>query len=109
MTTRLSDTDLVRGVTRKEENCFEELLERYSSKVLNLALRITRNQEDSEEILQDVFITVFTKVVNFEHKAAFLLIHAPFRKSIRACTITPKNLCFLSRSTVLKSEFSGLR
>jgi RNA polymerase sigma-70 factor (ECF subfamily) len=71
MTTRLSDTDLVRGVAGKEESCFEELLERYSTKVLNLALRITRNQEDAEEVLQDVFVTVFTKVVSFEHKSAF--------------------------------------
>jgi RNA polymerase sigma-70 factor (ECF subfamily) len=71
MTTRRSDTELVQGVTIREESCFEELLERYSSKVLNLALRITRNQEDAEEILQDVFITVFTKVVSFEHKSQF--------------------------------------
>ncbi len=71
MTTRLSDTDLVKGVATKDESCFEELLERYSTKVLNLALRITRNQEDAEEILQDVFVTVFTKVVSFEHKSAF--------------------------------------
>ena len=71
MTTKRSDAELVQWVTSREENCFEELLERYSSKVLNLALRITRNQEDAEEILQDVFITVFTKVVGFEHKAQF--------------------------------------
>jgi RNA polymerase sigma-70 factor (ECF subfamily) len=71
MTTRLTDTELVKGVTEKNESCFEELLERYSTKVLNLALRITRNQEDAEEILQDVFVTVFTKVGRFEHKSAF--------------------------------------
>jgi RNA polymerase sigma-70 factor (ECF subfamily) len=71
MTTRLTDAELVKGVLRKEESCFEELLERYGSKVLNLAMRITRNQEDSEEILQDVFITVFTKIGSFEHKAQF--------------------------------------
>jgi RNA polymerase sigma-70 factor (ECF subfamily) len=71
MTTRLTDTELVKGVADKNESCFQELLERYSSKVLNLALRITRNQEDAEEILQDVFVTVFTKVGYFEHKSAF--------------------------------------
>ena len=71
MTTQRSDTELVQGVTAREENCFEELLERYGSKVLNLALRISRNQEDAEEIVQDVFITVFTKVVSFEHKSQF--------------------------------------
>lgn len=71
MTTRRTDAELVKGVLKREESCFEELLERYGSKVLNLAMRITRSQEDSEEILQDVFITVFTKLGSFEHKAQF--------------------------------------
>jgi RNA polymerase sigma-70 factor (ECF subfamily) len=71
MTTRKSDAELVKGVLAKDESCFEELIQRYGSKVLNLAMRITRNQEDSEEVLQDVFITVFTKLASFEHKAMF--------------------------------------
>jgi RNA polymerase sigma-70 factor (ECF subfamily) len=71
MTTRRTDSELVKGVIHREESCFEELIERYGSKVLNLAMRITRNQEDAEEILQDVFITVFTKIGSFEHKAQF--------------------------------------
>lgn len=71
MTTRRTDVELVKGVTGRQDDCFEELLERYGSKVLNLALRITRCQEDAEEILQEVFITVLTKVHSFEHKAQF--------------------------------------
>jgi RNA polymerase sigma-70 factor (ECF subfamily) len=46
-------------------------MERYGTKVFNLAMRITRNQEDAEDILQDVFITVFKKVASFQHKAQF--------------------------------------
>jgi len=71
MNARLSDSELVRGITVREESCFEELLNRYSSKVFNLAMRITRNQEDSEEVMQDVFVTVFTKVQKFNHRSAF--------------------------------------
>jgi RNA polymerase sigma-70 factor (ECF subfamily) len=71
MATRKTDAELVKGVIGREESCFEELVERYGSKVLNLAMRITRSQEDAEEILQDVFITVFTKLGGFEHKAQF--------------------------------------
>lgn len=71
MATERTDTELVQGVAKRDEACFEELVRRYGSKVLNLALRITRNQEDAEEILQDVFITVFTKVQSFEHKSQF--------------------------------------
>jgi RNA polymerase sigma-70 factor (ECF subfamily) len=71
MTTRKTDIELVQGVTLGEESCFTELMERYGTKVFNLAMRITRNQEDAEDILQDVFITVFKKVASFQHKAQF--------------------------------------
>lgn len=71
MTTRKTDIQLVEGVTNGEESCFVELVERYGSKVFNLAMRITRNQEDAEDVLQEVFITVFKKVASFQHKAQF--------------------------------------
>ena len=71
MATEKTDTELVKGIINREQACFEELLRRYGSKVHNLALRITRNQEDAEEILQDVFITVFTKIRSFEYKSQF--------------------------------------
>ncbi|MEN9846183.1 MAG: hypothetical protein RIS36_1330 [Pseudomonadota bacterium] len=71
MATERTDTELVKGIALRDESAFEEIVARYGSKVLNLALRITRNQEDAEEILQDVFITVFTKVNSFEHKSQF--------------------------------------
>jgi RNA polymerase sigma-70 factor (ECF subfamily) len=71
MTTRKTDTELVKGVMNGEESCFVELVEKYGSKVFNLAMRITRNQEDAEDVLQEVFITVFKKLESFQHKAQF--------------------------------------
>jgi len=71
MTTQKNDLQLVNEVCTGQEGAFEELLNRYSSKVLNLALRVTRCQEDAEEVLQDVFVTVFKKVASFEQKSAF--------------------------------------
>ena len=53
MATRRTDVELVKGVLVREDDCFEELIERYASKVLNLALRITRCQEDAEEIMRE--------------------------------------------------------
>lgn len=65
------DRELVEGLKRGDQNCFMEILQRYSEKVHNLAMRIARNQEDAEEIIQDVFITVFRKINKFEGKSAF--------------------------------------
>lgn len=68
---RLSDLALIEQVQQGSVAAFEELISRYESTVYNLALRFTRNQEDAEEVLQDVFLTIFTKLKGFEGKSAF--------------------------------------
>jgi len=65
------DNELVEGFKKGDAACFNEILERYTQKVHNLAVRITRNEEDAEEVLQDVFVTVYHKVDKFEGKSAF--------------------------------------
>jgi RNA polymerase sigma-70 factor (ECF subfamily) len=66
-----SDKELVETLKAGDCASFDELLKRYSEKVHNLAMRITRNEEDAEEILQDVFVTVHKKIDKFEGKSAF--------------------------------------
>mgnify|MGYP000396703891 CR=1 FL=1 len=51
MATKKSDFELVTSIKTGDQGAFEELLNRYTSKVLNLALRVTRSQEDAEEVL----------------------------------------------------------
>lgn len=60
-------------VTKLKAGCdvaFEELLQKFETKVWFLALRITRNREDAEEVLQDVFTTVFRKIWTFRGQAS---------------------------------------
>ncbi len=66
-----SDIELVESFLGGDTQSFEEILNRYSAKIYNLALRFTKNPEDAEEVLQDVFSTVFRKVNKFEGKSQF--------------------------------------
>jgi RNA polymerase sigma-70 factor (ECF subfamily) len=66
-----SDLDLVNLFRSGSLPAFEELLSRYESKAFNLAMRFVRNQEDAEEVLQDVFTTLYRKLESFEGKSAF--------------------------------------
>jgi RNA polymerase sigma-70 factor (ECF subfamily) len=66
-----SDLDLIREFQSGDQSSFEELLSRYSNKVFSLASRLTRNPEDAEEVLQDVFVTVHRKIAGFEGKSSF--------------------------------------
>jgi len=66
-----SDLDLIKEFKKGNQASFEELIGRYSTKAFNLATRLTKNQEDAEEVLQDVFVTVFRKIGGFEGKSSF--------------------------------------
>ena len=69
--TALKDEELVQKFLKGSNECFEELVSRYETKAYNLAMRLTRNQEDAEEVLQDVFVTVYRKLSGFEGKSKF--------------------------------------
>ncbi len=72
MKNEMNDEGLVNELKLgRDAEAFTELVNRYSEKVHNLALRITRNSADAEEILQDVFLTVYNKIDYFEGKSAF--------------------------------------
>jgi len=66
-----SDLDLINDFRKGDQLAFEELLSRYNNKVFSLASRLTRNPEDAEEVLQDVFVTVHRKIAGFEGKSSF--------------------------------------
>lgn len=71
MGVKKSDLDLVKEIRDGNQDSFEELLSRYNNKVYSLATRLTRNPEDAEEVLQDVFVTVHRKLASFEGKSSF--------------------------------------
>ncbi len=80
------DKMLVLNLQSGCQNSFEELVNKYETKVHNLAMRLTRNPEDAEEVLQDVFVTVYRKIDGFEGKAKFsswlyrITVNAAFMK-----------------------------
>ena len=60
---------LVERLQAGDATALEGLMERYSSRLYRLAFGITRNARDAEEVLQDVFLTVFRKIGSFEQRA----------------------------------------
>lgn len=70
-TSKKSDLELIVEFQKGDQQSFEELISRYSNKVFSLASRLTRNPEDAEEVLQDVFVTVHRKIGGFEGKSSF--------------------------------------
>ncbi len=83
---KVTDLQLIAKFKKGSIEAFEEIMERYESKIFNLAMRLTRNQEDAEEVIQDVFSTIYKKVAGFEGKSAFsswlyrIVVNASFMK-----------------------------
>ena len=65
-----SDLELVERLRAGDEAALEVLMERYAARVYRLAYGITRNEADTEEVVQDVFLTLFRKIDRFEGRAA---------------------------------------
>jgi RNA polymerase sigma factor (sigma-70 family) len=56
---------LVEALRRRESTAAERLLETYGDRVHRLALRITGNAQDAEEVVQDVFWSVLRHIDTF--------------------------------------------
>lgn len=49
----------------RQEDAFSELYDRYSSRVYGLLLHMLRTEEDAQDLLQDVFVTVWQKAPSY--------------------------------------------
>ena len=80
------DLMLIQKIRKGDKIAFEQLIEKYETKVFHLAMRFTKNEEDAEEVLQDVFMTLHRKLELFQGKSAFsswlyrIVVNAAFMK-----------------------------
>lgn len=61
----------IQKVLDGDRNAFAFLVDRYKSMVFSIALRITRDREEAEEIAQDTFIKAYQSLRSYEGKAKF--------------------------------------
>jgi len=67
----VTDEELVRKSKEDDERAFGELVSRYETKVYNLALRMVRNPEDAEDVLQDTFLRAYRGIKSFQGASTF--------------------------------------
>jgi RNA polymerase sigma-70 factor (ECF subfamily) len=61
---------LVHALQRGERYACNDLVERYSSKIYNVALRLTGHPTEAEEVLQETFINACRGVEGFEGRSS---------------------------------------
>lgn len=71
MATTATDEELVRRAQQDDERAFGALVTRYESKVYSLAMKMLRNPEDAEDVLQDTFLRAYRGIKSFKGNSTF--------------------------------------
>jgi RNA polymerase sigma-70 factor (ECF subfamily) len=65
------ESDAIERLKTGDQETFEAIFNLYSPKLYNVALRILGEAADTEEVIQDVFWTVYRKAKSFQGKSQF--------------------------------------
>lgn len=66
-----AEGDLIERLQTGDQEAFEAIFNLYSPKLYNIALRILGEVADTEEVVQDVFWTVYCKAKSFQGNSQF--------------------------------------
>lgn len=67
----MTEDTLVAGLLERDERTFAYFQSHYRDRIFAVARRIVRDEWDAEEVVQDVFWTVYRKIDLFNGKSAF--------------------------------------
>ncbi|PYQ15806.1 MAG: RNA polymerase subunit sigma-24 [Acidobacteria bacterium] len=68
---RDDDTEAVAQARTGDADAFRRLVERHSAHVFRLAYRMTRNDHDAEDVVQEAFLKAYRSLDRFEERAHF--------------------------------------
>lgn len=68
---KINDDQLIKLALSGDYTAYEMLISKYERKVHSLAIRITKDPILAEDVLQDVFMTVFRKLDSFKGNSQF--------------------------------------
>jgi RNA polymerase sigma-70 factor, ECF subfamily len=75
---------LVKAAKSGDTSAFEELVNRYESKIFRLTMNITRNREDAEDSMQDAFLKAYAHLETFKEDSRFYtwLVRIAFNQAL---------------------------
>lgn len=65
------DNNLIIQVSEGNMEAFEQIYRKTSPFVYSVVLRITNNEEDARDVIQDVFIKIYKKIKSFNFRSSF--------------------------------------
>ena len=68
---RTNDYSIIRAILAGDKEAYGALVTRHSQSVLRVAFRITGNEQDAEEVVQETFFRGYQRLSGFESRADF--------------------------------------
>jgi len=65
---QISDEELISRIQRRDRDAFAEFYDRFSSKLMGVAVVILKNESEAEDILQESFLYFWNKAADFDPK-----------------------------------------
>src|SRR5277367_4391478 len=62
----LSESDIIKGLLRKEQSALEYLYGHYSSALYGVVHRLIKNEDIAQEVLQDAFLKIWDKINSYD-------------------------------------------
>ena len=66
-----TDKELIQAINAGQRERFHELVKRYEGKLYNFGLRMCRDVQDAEDLVQDTFLNVFRYLKTFRYETKF--------------------------------------
>ncbi|MGC8803912.1 MAG: RNA polymerase sigma factor [Bacteroidales bacterium] len=67
----LADEDIVTFVLEGHTDLFRILVDRYKDKVFHTGMGFLHNRHDAEDLVQEVFLQVYSSLSGFQHRSVF--------------------------------------
>lgn len=67
----MEDSVLIGKCLSGEVNCYGQLVDRYSARIINLAFAMVGNRHDAEDVAQEAFVRAYKGLSKFQKKAKF--------------------------------------
>ncbi|MTI22208.1 RNA polymerase sigma factor [Fulvivirga sp. RKSG066] len=66
----INEKDCLQAIANGSEEALEQLYNHYCDRVYNTLISYTKSAEDAEELLQDVFVTIYNSAASFEFNSS---------------------------------------
>ena len=67
----MTESEIIKGCIKKDAACQHELFKKYAGVLMGVCLRYTPVKADAEDVLQDAFMRIFSRIHQFRSEGSF--------------------------------------